>query len=85
MGRCKTIRITQYKLLEKRKQKSTEAVPEKPAEKQITEVRASRAPAPIQTLDGKSATVVKDPSQMTVSELREYRMQEMQKRAASGR
>ena len=42
----------------------------------------SKAPAPIQVLDGKSATVEKDPSKMSFQELREYeRKRESEKRA----
>lgn len=47
--------------------------------------QVSRAPAPIQTIEGKSTTVVKDPSQMSFQELREHRRQEQAKRAAAGR
>lgn len=42
----------------------------------------SRAPAPIQPLDAKTTPVQKDPSQMTVSELRAFRQQEARAKAA---
>lgn len=42
----------------------------------------SRAPAPISPLEGKSTPVTKDPSQMSVSELREYRRQEARAKSA---
>lgn len=41
-----------------------------------TVATVSRAPAPIQPLEGKSTTVAKDPSQMTFAELRAHRMAE---------
>lgn len=40
------------------------------------DTQVSRAPAPIQPLEGKSTTVTKDPSQMTFQELRAHRMAE---------
>ncbi len=42
----------------------------------------SRAPAPIQPLEGKQATVETDPSKMNFQQLRAHRLQEAQKRAA---
>lgn len=46
-------------------------------------VRQSRAPAPVQPIDARSAPAVqKDPSQMTVQELRAYRIAERSKRAS---
>jgi hypothetical protein len=45
--------------------------------------KVSKAPAPIQPLEGKEATVTKDPSQMSLQELRAFREQE--RRAKAGR
>lgn len=41
----------------------------------------SKAPAPIQPLDGKSAKVEKDPAKMSFQELREYEREQQAKRA----
>ncbi len=51
----------------------------KPAAAATSEV--SRAPAPIQPLEGKSAVIQKDPSKMNFQELRAYRQQEAAARA----
>lgn len=58
--------------------------PPKQADKAATleAPQVSKAPAPIQALEGKTATVTKDPSQMNFQELREYRRQEAMKRAS---
>lgn len=45
----------------------------------------SRAPAPITPLEAKTTPVHKDPSQMSVQELRAFRRQEQEARAKSGR
>lgn len=41
----------------------------------------SKAPAPVQALEGKNATVEKDPAKMTFQELREYDREQQLKRA----
>lgn len=49
---------------------------------QPTPIRQSRAPAPVQPIDGSSAPAVqKDPSKMNVQELRAYRIAERKSRA----
>lgn len=48
-----------------------------------SKTEVSKAPAPISPLEGKSTTVNKDPSQMTLQELRAHRQQEA--RAKAGR
>ena len=62
------------KLEDKLFAKKAEVVPDKGATATSTQV--SRAPAPIQPLEGKSTTVAKDPSQMSFAELRAHRMAE---------
>jgi hypothetical protein len=47
-----------------------------PAKEPVAAPQVSRAPAPIQPLEGKSAPVAKDPSQMTFQELRAYRQEQ---------
>jgi hypothetical protein len=51
-----------------------EAAADKPT--QATSTQVSRAPAPIQPLDGKTTVVAKDPSQMSFQELRALRIQQ---------
>lgn len=65
------------------KLEAPKAAPDKAAPKEAPQV--SKAPAPIQALEGKTTTVTKDPSQMNFQELREFRRQEAMKRASSGR
>jgi hypothetical protein len=51
-----------------------EAAADKPT--QATSTQVSRAPAPIQPLEGKTTVVAKDPSQMSFQELRALRIQQ---------
>jgi hypothetical protein len=51
-------------------------VAKKPEVTTTPAAQVSRAPAPIQPLEGKSTTVAKDPSQMTFQELRAHRQAE---------
>jgi hypothetical protein len=61
-----------------------EAKLEKPAapnKAAAADSQVSRAPAPIQPLEGKTATIQKDPSKMSFQELRAHRLQEASARA----
>lgn len=65
------------------KLEAPKAAPATAAAKEAPQV--SKAPAPIQALEGKTTTVTKDPSQMNFAELREHRRKEEMAKRAAGR